>query len=53
MEYLPYAHFTDEELLRIVLTKSDLTQFEQELSVRLERALDTIYEFELVNGDDA
>lgn len=34
-----YSHFTDSELLRFVLNRGDLTPLENELVVRLDRAL--------------
>jgi hypothetical protein len=48
---LPFAHYTDEELLSLLLTKDSLTDMELELSHRLEAALETIAELE--DGDDA
>lgn len=43
---LPFASYTDEELLSLLLTKDSLTDMELELSHRLERALETISELE-------
>jgi hypothetical protein len=51
MELLPYAHLTDRELTSLVLTKNDLTELEQELFQRLERALERIED--LKDGDDS
>lgn len=51
MDLLPYAHLTDRELASLVLTKGDLTQLEQELFHRLERALEQIED--LKDGDDS
>lgn len=50
MTLLPYAHLTNQELLRLVLTKDDLTELEQELSLRLERATERVEDLE--DGDD-
>jgi hypothetical protein len=51
MDVLPYAHLTTQELLRLILTKDDLTELEQELSQRLYQLIDRVEDLE--NGDDA
>ena len=45
-DYLPYAGYTDEELLRMTHVKRDLTDLETELAHRLDRAMDTIKDLE-------
>ena len=44
--YLPYAGYTDEELLRMTYVKDGLTDLERELVHRLDRAMDTIKDLE-------
>jgi hypothetical protein len=51
MDSLPYAHLTNEELLRLVLDKEDLTELEQELSHRLDILMDEA--LRIADGDDA
>ena len=38
MDYTPYINYTDDELLRIVASKEDVTDLELELAQRLETA---------------
>lgn len=40
MEYFPYAHLSDGELVRILYVRDDLTDLERELRERLERRLE-------------
>jgi len=53
MTYLPFANYTDEEVLRTLLTQDTLSDLELELAHRLERATDRIAELEEELGDDA
>lgn len=46
---LPFASYTDKELVSLLLTKDDLTELELELSHRLEKLMDEVAEYE----DDA
>ena len=42
MTLTKYSHLSDEELLRLLLRKSDLTDIEQELMFRMEYLLDYV-----------
>jgi hypothetical protein len=53
MSYLPFASYTDQEVLRTLLTMDGLTDLELELAHRLEKALDLVAELEDELGDDA
>lgn len=52
-QYLPYAGYTDEELLRTLYVMDKLTAIETELMHRLDRARDTIKDLEEELGDNA
>lgn len=52
-QYLPYAGYTDEELLRTLYVMDKLTALERELAHRLDRSLDTIKDLEEELGLDA
>ena len=42
MNLTKYSHLTDEEMLRMLLSKSDLTSIEQELMFRMSLFMDYI-----------
>lgn len=51
--YLPYAGYTDEELLRTLYVMEKLTALETELMHRLDRAREVILDLEEEIGDNA
>jgi hypothetical protein len=54
MNVTKYSHLTDDELLRLLLRKSDLTDIEQELMFRMEGLMEAIEaaDAELYGEDD-
>lgn len=42
MNVTKYSHLTDDEMLRLLLRKSDLTDIEQELLFRMEGLMEAI-----------
>ena len=50
MTLLPFASYTDDELIRVCLVKNDISDLELELVHRLERAKEELVERE--NGDN-
>lgn len=48
----PYTHFTDEELVRQLLVRDDLTSMEHELLDRLIRALDALADYQGCKGSE-